>query len=99
MIVALLSARFRDLPQIVAALVQILFYITPIIYRPSSLTRFSFIVDFNPMAHLIDLVRAPLIGEYPPMLSWEVAVGLAIVGWVFALAMTGRYLKRIPYWV
>lgn len=99
MIVALLSARFRDLPQIVSALVQILFYITPIIYRPSSLKRFSFIVDWNPMAHLIDLVRAPLIGEYPPMLSWEVAVGLAIVGWVVALAMTGRYLKRIPYWV
>jgi lipopolysaccharide transport system permease protein len=99
MVVALLSARFRDLPQIVAALMQVAFYITPIIYRPNALSRFSFIVDFNPLAHLIELVRAPLIGQVPSMETWAVCVGLAVVGWVFALGVTGRYLKRIPYWI
>jgi lipopolysaccharide transport system permease protein len=99
MIAGLLSARFRDLPQIISALIQVAFYVTPIIYRPDLLKRFSFIVDFNPLAHLIELVRAPLIGTVPSLTSWLVAIGLAIVGWTFALAMTGRYLKRIPYWV
>lgn len=99
MVAGLLSARFRDLPQIIAAIIQIAFYITPIIYRPTSLSRYSFIVKFNPLAHLIELVRAPLIGEMPSATTWGVAVGLAIVGWLFALALTGRYLKRIPYWV
>jgi lipopolysaccharide transport system permease protein len=99
MIAGLLSARFRDLPQIISALIQIAFYITPIIYRPDLLKRFSFIVDFNPLAHLIELVRAPLIGQVPSLTSWLVGIGLAIVGWTFALAMTGRYLKRIAYWV
>lgn len=99
MVTGLLSARFRDLPQIVAALMQIAFYITPIIYHPNSLTRFSFIVDLNPLAHLIELVRAPLIGEWPSATTWEVAVGLAVAGWLLALGLTGRYLKRIPYWV
>jgi lipopolysaccharide transport system permease protein len=28
-----------------------------------------------------------------------VAVGLAVVGWIVALTLTGRFLKRIPYWV
>ncbi|MFL9907900.1 ABC transporter permease [Paraburkholderia sp. RL17-337-BIB-A] len=99
MVAGLLSARFRDLPQIIAAIIQIAFYITPIIYRPNSLSRYSFIVEFNPLAHLIELVRAPLIGEMPSATTWGVAVGLAIVGWLFALALTGRFLKRIPYWV
>ncbi|MBN3763250.1 ABC transporter permease [Burkholderia sp. Ac-20365] len=99
MVAGLLSARFRDLPQIVAALLQVAFYITPIIYRPSALTRYSFIVELNPLAHLIELVRAPLIGELPSATTWGVTVGLAVVGWGFALALTGRYLKRIPYWV
>jgi lipopolysaccharide transport system permease protein len=99
MVVALLSARFRDLPQIVAALMQVAFYITPIIYRPNALSRFAFIVDFNPLAHLIELVRAPLIGQYPSAETWAVCCGLAVVGWAFALALTGRYLKRIPYWI
>ncbi|WP_321947694.1 ABC transporter permease [Paraburkholderia sp. J10-1] len=99
MLAGLLSARFRDLPQIIAALIQIAFYVTPIIYRPDSLKRFSFIVDLNPLAHLVELVRAPLIGQFPSLTTWLVAIGLAVVGWTLALAMTGRYLKRIPYWV
>ncbi|MFM0308881.1 ABC transporter permease [Paraburkholderia sp. RL17-383-BIF-A] len=99
MVTALLSARFRDLPQIVAAVMQIAFYITPIIYRPDSLRRFSFIVEFNPLAHLVELVRAPLIGQFPSPLTWIVAISMAILGWLFALALTGRFLKRIPYWV
>jgi lipopolysaccharide transport system permease protein len=99
MVAGLLSARFRDLPQIIAALIQIAFYVTPIIYRPDALKRFSFIVELNPLAHLIELVRSPLIGQPPSELTWGVTVGMAVVGWCFALAMTGRFLKRIPYWV
>jgi lipopolysaccharide transport system permease protein len=99
MLAGLLSARFRDLPQIIAALIQIAFYVTPIIYRPDALKRYAFIVDWNPLAHLIELVRAPLIGQAPTELTWAVTIGMAIVGWIVALTMTGRYLKRIPYWV
>ncbi|WP_321840504.1 ABC transporter permease [Paraburkholderia bannensis] len=99
MVVGLLSARFRDLPQIVQALMQVAFYITPIIYRPDSLNRFSFIVEFNPLAYLIGVVREPLIGQVPSALTWGVTIGMAVLGWIVALALTGRYLKRIPYWV
>lgn len=99
MLAGLLSARFRDLPQIVSALIQVAFYVTPIIYRPDSLRRFSWIVEFNPIAYLIELVRAPLIGQAPSALVWGVSIGMAIIGWFVALLMTGRYLKRIPFWV
>lgn len=70
MVVGLLSARFRDLPQIVSALLQVAFYVTPIIFRPDALNRFSFIVEWNPLAYLIDLVRGPLIGQMPSELTW-----------------------------
>ncbi|MGV2288742.1 ABC transporter permease [Trinickia sp. YCB016] len=99
MVVGLLSARFRDLPQIVAALTQVAFYVTPIIYRPDSLRRFSWIVSFNPIAYLIELVRGPLIGQAPSALTWALTIGMAVVGWSGALLLTGRYLKRIPFWV
>ncbi|MDR2877003.1 MAG: ABC transporter permease [Chromatiales bacterium] len=99
MICGLLSARFRDLPQIVQALMQVAFYVTPILYRPEALHRFSFIVEFNPFAYLIDVVRGPLIGQAPTALTWGVTISMAVVGWSIALALTGRYLKRIPYWV
>ncbi|MGI4857972.1 MAG: ABC transporter permease [Janthinobacterium lividum] len=99
MICGIVSARFRDLPQIIGALVQVAFYITPIIYRPESLTRFAWIVKYNPLYYLLDLVRTPLMGELPMGNSWLVGIAMAAGGWFFAMLITGRYLKRIPYWV
>ncbi|WP_434661748.1 ABC transporter permease [Paraburkholderia sp. A3BS-1L] len=99
MIAALLSARFRDLPQIIAALLQVAFYVTPIIFRPEALNKFRVIVEWNPLAYLISLVRDPLIGQIPDALTWGVTGGMAVVGWVIALTFTGRYVKRIPYWI
>jgi lipopolysaccharide transport system permease protein len=63
------------------------------------LNRYTFIVEWNPLAYLIDLVRAPLIGQMPSPLTWLVTIGMAAIGWPIALLLTGRYLKRIPYWV
>ncbi|VWD30830.1 ABC transporter permease [Burkholderia contaminans] len=99
MVAGLLSARFRDLPQIIGALLQVAFYVTPIIFRPDALTRFAFIVEWNPLAYLIDVVRGPLIGHMPSALTWGVVIGMAAIGWPIALLLTGRFLKRIPYWV
>jgi lipopolysaccharide transport system permease protein len=99
MVAGLLSARFRDLPQIISSLLQVAFYITPILYRPGLLNRFSWIVTFNPLAYLLDLVRQPLIGQIPGMLTWSISIGMAALGWLFALWLTGRYSERIPFWV
>ncbi|MGN6478594.1 ABC transporter permease [Luteibacter sp.] len=99
MLTGLFSARFRDLPQIVASLVQVAFYVTPIMYRPEALTRFSFLVRWNPLTYLLDVVRQPLLGQIPTARTYAVTIAMAVVGWLIALAITNRYLKRISYWV
>jgi len=99
MVTGLLSARFRDLPQIVNALLQVAFYITPIVFRPNALTRFSWVVTYNPLGYLIAVVREPLMGEVPSASTYGICLGMAIVGWTIALLLTGRYIRRIAYWV
>jgi len=99
MLTGLFSARFRDLPQIIASLVQVAFYVTPIMYRPEALTRFSFLVRLNPLTYLLDVVRQPLLGQVPSMQTYVLTIGMAIVGWLLALTVTSRYLKRISYWI
>ena len=99
MLAGLVSARFRDLPQIIASLVQVAFYVTPIMYRPEALTKFSFIVRLNPLAYLLDVVRLPLLGQVPSATTYAVTIAMAVVGWIVALVITNRYLKRISYWV
>jgi lipopolysaccharide transport system permease protein len=99
MVAALLSARFRDFPQIIAAFLQVAFYATPILFRPESLSNYRFIVTLNPLAHFIDLVRDPLIGQVPEISLWVYNIVVALVGWCLALLLTGKYLKRIAFWV
>jgi lipopolysaccharide transport system permease protein len=80
-------------------MLQMAFYVTPILFQPRMLDKHQWIVQYNPFAHLLDLVRGPLIGTPPGFLTWCVTGIMAILGWVLALALTERYLKRIPYWV
>lgn len=101
LVAAVACTRFRDLIQISQNLVQMLFYITPIIWSPELLPgrAGTALLDFNLFYHLIQIVRAPLLGQVPTMLSWVVATGAALIGWAVALLFFGRYHKRIPYWL
>ena len=97
---SLFSARFRDFPQIIAALLQVAFYVTPILFSGSMLSsKHHWIVEFNPLAYLVDVVREPLLGRQPPLSTWALMMGMALLGWTASLLFTGRYHKRIPYWV
>lgn len=96
-----LCTRFRDMPQIVSSLLQVFFYVTPIIWMPGVLNArsSSLIIDPNPVYHLIQLVRAPILGTSPTLMNWVVSIGLAVVGSFVALVFFGKYKKRIAYWL
>ncbi|MDP4589678.1 MAG: ABC transporter permease, partial [Burkholderiaceae bacterium] len=101
LLAGVLCTRYRDLTQIVASVLQIAFYITPIIWMPSLLSgRRSFVfLEMNPFYHLIEVVRAPLLGSAPTMTNWAVSIGLAVVGWIVTLWVYGKYKNRISYWL
>ena len=94
----LVSARFRDVPQIVASVVQVAFFLTPIIWKPELLPDRAFVLDLNPFFHLVELVRAPSLGQAPGLVSWFAAVGITLGGWLVTLLMYRRYRWRIAYW-
>ncbi len=96
-----LSLRFRDFNHVIASILQFLFFLTPIIWQPTMLEgRGRFILtDINPLYHAITVLRSPMLGEAPPMLSWIVMTGIAIAGWTLALLFLKKTRKRIPFWV
>lgn len=101
LILATLCCRFRDMTQIVTNILQICFYVTPIIWTVKILpeTASRLIFEMNPFYHFLQLIRAPLFGEPPAIASWLFAISMAIIGWLFALIFFGKYRWRIPYWL
>jgi lipopolysaccharide transport system permease protein len=99
LLIGLISARFRDVPQLISSVVQIVFFITPIMWKPELLQQRAYFANLNPFYHLVEVVRAPLLGAPPSTINY-VAV-LAITG--FNLVVVGiffaRFRSRISYWV
>ena len=99
LLLGLLSARFRDVPQIVANALQVVFFLTPIIWLPELLPDRALVLRFNPFFYALELVRAPLLGAVPPRPSWLVVLAVTGAGTAIALAMYARYRRRIAYWI
>jgi ABC-type polysaccharide/polyol phosphate export permease len=98
-VIAILSTRFRDIQPIVGTVIQLGMFATPIMWPISSLGDARIVAEINPIYHLIEVTRAPFLGEVPGMISWLVAIGLAIVGSALATALLVRTARRIVFWI
>jgi ABC-type polysaccharide/polyol phosphate export permease len=95
-----LCARYRDLQQLVAHVLQISMFLTPIFWTPDQLTgRMGIVAEFNPLYHLIAIVRNPLLGVAPTELNWLAVILITAVGWTTAVLMLTKLRHRIVYWL
>ncbi len=98
-VLAILSARFRDIPQIVQSIVQVAFFISPVVFKPSQLRVDHPVLIFNPFASMLDVMREPLLGQLPNITSYLILLGLLVFGWLLGLVFAGKYSHRVVYWL
>ena len=100
------NVMFQDAQHIIEVAMQIVFYLTPIMYPPQMLldrlakSHREWLVNLNPFAVLLELIRKPLLdGEFPSPTLTAIggAIGLAAVG-VAALALL-RFEKRLIFYL
>lgn len=92
-------ARFRDIMPIVASIMQIAFFITPVIWKPEQLGHGVRLLPFNPFFDLLEVVRAPLLGTLPSMEVWLGAALYSLVMICVAWGFFTRARGRIAFWV
>jgi lipopolysaccharide transport system permease protein len=97
-----LCTRYRDVPPIVASILQIAFFVSPILWSPTILAHRAsgiVLVNWNPFFALMDIVRAPLLGTE---MTWHIW-GVALVYSALLVASAGfifmRARARLAYWV
>jgi ABC-type polysaccharide/polyol phosphate export permease len=93
-------ARYRDVQQLVGSLLQVSLFLTPIFWSADQLKgRASILADFNPLYHLISIVRDPMLGKAPDPMHWIVAGLITVVGWTLTIQMMRKFRHRIVYWL
>ncbi|BAM07033.1 ABC transporter permease protein [Leptospirillum ferrooxidans C2-3] len=98
-LLGILGTRYRDISQVVLSVVQILFFITPVMWSPSSIQGKVWIMECNPLFHMMTIARNSLLGGPVSLGSWGVVAGMAALGWLVAFRMLVRYRSRIAYWL
>ncbi|MEZ5947469.1 MAG: ABC transporter permease [Hyphomonas sp.] len=99
LILAILTPRFRDLRPLTGNLLMVGFFLTPVMWRPQSLIKNEFIATFNPLTHLLAIVREPLLGHPPDQLAWVMAICLCLLSTGLAIFLLGAVRHRVTLWV
>lgn len=95
----IISARFRDVPQIITALMQVSLFLTPVFWRPESIRTHRFILDGNPFYHMLEVTRRPLLGEPVSLHSYQILLVMALVGWVLTFLLFSRTRRRVVHYL
>ena len=105
--VGIITTRFRDILPITQSAVQLMFFMTPIVWiydelanspNPDIAER-ARLAEFNPFLHFVEIIRRPLLGQDQVWRHWVVVVAITVVGWALTLFVMRRYRSRVSYWV
>ncbi|MBU6449444.1 MAG: ABC transporter permease [Rhodospirillales bacterium] len=104
LLLGLVGARYRDVPPIVGSVMQIAFYVTPIMWSPAMLMNRGLglslaLIKMNPFYGLLQIVRGPLLGQPVDASAWTNALCYSVFLVLMSFLLFVRARPRIPYWV
>jgi ABC-2 type transport system permease protein len=101
-VISLFGARFPDAHEFMGNVFILGFLITPILWYPKTAppnTIHGILMRLNPAYHMIELVRAPLLGDQPGGHSLIIVTLGALLGWGLWIWLYRRYARYVALWV
>ena len=106
MVFGIVGARYRDLSQVMSAILRIAFLATPIIWVVPEVASGNFrngllgkFLLLNPFYHFLEIIRAPLLGNRIAWSTWVVVFLMTIGGFTLMRFMHKRFARLVPLWV
>lgn len=100
LLTGMICARFRDFANIITSLLQIVFYVTPVMWKLESMPpKIVLLSSFNPVNIFMTIVRDGLFNRAPNFEYWASALLITVIGWSVTMLAFMTYRKRIVFWV
>lgn len=97
--ISIVAARFRDVESLITALLPILFFITPVLFKPDQLSSIRYLEWVNPLSWLVAVIRDPILGVIPSGGIYFLSISMAIFGCITTVALLNKVIKKIPFWL
>ena len=99
-LIGLICTRYRDMQQVVNNAIQVMYFMTPVMWMPEFLPENArWISDYNPLGQLLAIIRDPLLGRQIDPLSWIISGLIAGVFLIVTPMFLARYGKRVAFWL
>lgn len=98
---SLICARFRDLIQVVGAVMQVMFLLTPVMWEARLLPpRYQdYLFALNPFAAILELLRNPIIGQPTSPVAFMSIVVWAVIALIAASLAHRVWGRSIIFWL
>lgn len=99
---AFIGTKFRDFSQLLVIMLQIVYYISPIFFLPKLFVsaHLDFLIRYNPVAHLLNLVRNPLLhGTFPSFDDYFYTIVASLILWLWSWVMIKNNEENIIFYI
>jgi lipopolysaccharide transport system permease protein len=101
-IAAVINTKFRDFQYLVGLLLQSLWYVSPVFLEEKLFrgAKVEWLLTYNPVAHLLNLVRAPVLrGTLPEPANFLYTLGLLLAVWALAAHLIRHHEPRLIFYL
>ena len=98
--IAIFATRFRDIPPMIGNILQVVFFLTPVIWMPDAISGrkvATYVLDLNPFYHILYSLRAPFLSY-----SFFDTLYILILSLIFifiSIYYVGKYKNKIIFWL
>ncbi|CAN5288129.1 ABC transporter permease [soil metagenome] len=98
--VGMLATRYRDINYLIGFVAQALFMLTPVFWKKGQMSpKIQWIADYNPFAHMLEIVRQPLLGHPALMHDWLASLAFFALSAVLAVVSLTLHRRRVVFWL
>ncbi|TDR23225.1 ABC-2 type transport system permease protein/lipopolysaccharide transport system permease protein [Marinicella litoralis] len=94
-----LAVRYKDVQPFLGSVVLILFLVTPVLWPLPEKFNDSLLFLLNPFYHLLELIRAPVLNNEIPVLSFLVGIGCLLFNVVICIIFYPRVKNKLVLWL
>jgi len=97
----MINVKYRDFSQVIAQIMLATYYVSPIFIKANMFKSpiLSLLMDLNPITHILNLVRAPLLyGAFPTLEDFLFVFGLAIVLSIISIVLIVRTERTLIFY-
>ena len=101
-IIGYTGARFRDLAPALTLIMQALWFISPVYFEEKMFRNGGLgeLLDYNPVYHLLQIVRAPLLhGEWPSIENYVFCLATAIILMVLSVFVGSKVERKVIFYL